>query len=226
MSTPSAARPTRRTARAARATAVATAALALLAVTACTSEEPEPGPSASTSPSPSPSASSESPTPTASSASPTPSASATLAGFSLEEKKTSTWPELGTSLGIGVESRVGTHSGYDRVVYQFSLDGKPTYRVRWVDAPIDDGSGERRDVPGDAWLEVLVTSVDIPGESAPSPDGPLPATLEGTGIAAAEPIWGGFEGYGQQFIGVTGEQRPFRVSVLSAPTRLVVDIAR
>ncbi len=223
MSTPSAASPTRRTARAARSTAVATAALALLAVTACTSEEPEPSPSPSTSLSPSPSASSESPSP---SASPTPSASATLAGFSLREKKTSTWPELGTSIGIGVESRVGKHSGYDRVVYQFSLDGKPTYRVRWVDAPIEDGSGERRDVPGDAWLEVLVTSVDIPGESAPSPDGPLPATLEGTGIAAAEPIWGGFEGYGQQFIGVTGEQRPFRVSVLSAPTRLVVDIAR
>ncbi len=221
MSTPSAARRTR---RAVRATTVATAALALLAVAACTSEDPEPG--TSTSAAPSPSASSESPTPTAPSASPTPSASATLAGFSLEEKKTAGWPELGTTIGIGVESRVGTHSGYDRVVYQFSLDGKPTYRVRWVDAPIEDGSGERRDVPGDAWLEVLVTSVDIPGESAPSPDGPLPATLEGTGIAAAEPIWGGFEGYGQQFIGVTGEQRPFRVSVLSAPVRLVVDIAR
>lgn len=223
MSTPSVRRP-RRAVRAVRATTVATAALALLAVTACTSEDPEPSPG--TSLSPSPSAGSESPTPTASSDSPTPSASATLAGFSLEEKKTSTWPELGTTVGIGVESRVGTHSGYDRVVYQFSLDGKPTYRVRWVEAPIEDGSGERRDVPGDAWLEVLVTSVDIPGESAPSPDGPLPATLEGTGIAAADPIWGGFEGYGQQFIGVTGEQRPFRVSVLSAPARLVVDIAR
>lgn len=222
MSTP----PARRTRRTRRAATVATAALALLAVAACTSEDPEPV--TSTSAAPSPSASSESPTPTASSASPTPSASATatLAGFSLEEKKTAGWPELGTTIGIGVESRVGTHSGYDRVVYQFSLDGKPTYRVRWVDAPIEDGSGERRDVPGDAWLEVLVTSVDIPGESAPSPDGPLPATLKGTGIAAADPIWGGFEGYGQQFIGVTGEQRPFRVSVLSAPVRLVVDIAR
>lgn len=214
----------RRSRRALRPTAVATAALALLAVTACTSEDPEPSPSPTVSPSPS--TSSVSPTPSASSATPTPSASATLAGFSLEEQKTATWPELGTSIGIGIESRVGKHTGYDRVVYQFSLDGKPTYRVRWVDAPIEDGSGERRDVPGDAWLEVMVTSVDIPGESAPSPDGPLPATLAGTGIAAADPIYGGFEGYGQQFIGVTGEQRPFRVSVLSAPTRLVVDIAR
>ena len=223
MSTPSVRR-TRRAVRAVRATTVATAALALLAVTACTSEDPEPSPG--TSLSPSPSAGSESPTPTASSDSPTPSASATLAGFSLEEKKTSTWPSSAPRSASASSPGSAPTPATTGVVYQFSLDGKPTYRVRWVEAPIEDGSGKRRDVPGDAWLEVLVTSVDIPGESAPSPDGPLPATLEGTGIAAADPIWGGFEGYGQQFIGVTGEQRPFRVSVLSAPTRLVVDIAR
>ncbi|QIM22645.1 hypothetical protein G7075_18375 [Phycicoccus sp. HDW14] len=217
--------PVRRTRRVARGGAAATAALAVVALAACTTsgkEEPGLGPD----PSVSSSSASPSATPDPSTSSASPSPSTTLAGFSLEEQKTAGWPELGSSIGIGVESRVGKHTGYDRVVYQFSKAGTPTYRVRWVDAPVEDGSGDRRDVPGDAWLEVMVTSVDIPGESAPSPDDPLPATLKGTGIASADAIWGGFEGYGQQFIGVTGGQRPFRVSLLTGPTRLVVDVAR
>ncbi len=38
--------------------------------------------------------------------------------------------------------RVGRHSGYDRVVWEFPGAGLPTYRVRYVDTPIADGSGD------------------------------------------------------------------------------------
>ena len=43
-------------------------------------------------------------------------------------------------------------------------------------------------------------------------------------IAQAMPVYGGFEGYGQSFVGVRDRQRPFKVTVLTAPTRLVVDV--
>ena len=189
-----------------------------LALSGCTQggrEDPGLGPDPSASSRPS----TDSPSATATSpdASPSSTSSPLPEGFSLEVQQSPAWPELGGQVGVGVESRVGRHAAYDRVVYQFTRAAKPTYRVRWVDEPLDDATGERKDVPGDAWLEVLVTSVGVPGESAPTPDDPLASTLEGTGIAAAPAIWGGFEGYGQQFIGVRGERRPFRVSVLTGP---------
>lgn len=217
----------RSTDRTRRTGVVLAAGLAVVALAACTTsgrEEPGLGPD------PSVSASSSSPSPTQSSASPTPSATpspaSTLAGFSVDEQKSDDWPALGADLGIGLESRVGKHSGYDRVVYEFSGPDAPNYAVRYVDRPIADGSGEPVEVAGDVWLEVLVNSLDVPGESAPSPDDPLPATLKGTGVAEAKAIWGGFEGVGQGFIGLTGDQRPFKVSTATNPSRLVVDIAR
>lgn len=223
---------TRRRTPTVRVLGVGVAVLALAAVAGCSSDPDDPAPvstsaspstSEPASPSPSPS---DSPSATADpSASPSPSASVP-AGYSLDERTSGDWPTLGGRVGIGLESRVAGHTTYDRVVYQFARDGVPSYRVHYVDAPIEDPSGERKDVPGDAWLEVLVSTVDMPGESAPSADDPLPRTLEGTGIAAAPAIWGGFEGVGQQFIGLRGGQRPFTVSVLENPTRLVVDIAR
>ena len=200
---------------------VATAALATTA--ACSGkEEPGPGPD----PSPSTTASSTSPSPspsTTSSTSPTPTVPA---GFSMTEQASPGWPALGPDLGVGRESRVGRHEGYDRVVYEFTGPDAPNYRVHYVDRPIGDGSGAPVAVAGDVWLEVLVTSLGIPGESAPTADDPLPETLRGTGIAAADALWGGFEGVGQAFIGLDGEQRPFTVSTATNPSRLIVDIAR
>lgn len=221
---------TRRRTPTVRTLGVGVSVLALAAVAGCSSGPDDPSPTSSSA-APTASASS-SPTDSASassspSESSSPSASASLpAGFSLDEQSTADWPALGGRVGIGIESRVGGHGSYDRVVYQFARDGAPSYRVHYVDEPIQDGSGERKDVAGDVWLEVLVSTVDMPGESAPTADDPLPETLEGTGIAAAPAIWGGFEGVGQSFIGLTGGQRPFKVSVLSNPTRLVVDVAR
>ncbi|MGG5257794.1 AMIN-like domain-containing (lipo)protein [Phycicoccus avicenniae] len=217
----------RRTDRTRRTGVVLAAALAVVALAACTTsgkEEPGLGPDPSTTAS-SPSAS-PTPTPTASSSTPSPSTSPTLAGFSLADRQSKDWPELGGALGIGLESRVGKHTGYVRVVYEFSGPDVPNYAVRYVDAPVADGSGDRVTVAGDVWLEVLVSSLDVPGESAPSPDDPLPATLKGTGVAEAKAIWGGFEGIGQGFIGLTGERRPFKVTTATNPSRLVVDIAR
>jgi hypothetical protein len=135
-----------------------------------------------------------------------------------------TYPSLGGDLGAIGLVRVGGHTGYDRVVWQFPGAGRPSFQVHYVDQPIADGSGDVVAVPGDAYLEVMVSSVGIPAANAPRPGNAPAASLAGTVIAQARPVYGGFEGVGQSFVGVRDRERPFRVAVLTNPTRLVVDI--
>jgi hypothetical protein len=134
------------------------------------------------------------------------------------------YPDLGGDLGaIGVV-RVGRHTGYDRVVWQFPGAGRPSFQVQYVPQPIADGSGDVVDVPGDAFLEVLISAVGIPSATAPRPRNASAASLTGTVIVQARPVYGGFEAVGQSFVGVRDRERPFRAAVLTNPTRLVVDI--
>ncbi len=196
----------------------------VLAVAGCSDDsppDPSPSPTASSaSPSPSPTASPSSPSPTAS---PTGSPSVP-AGFSLDDATSPRFPNLGGDLGgIGIV-RVGRHTGYDRVVWQFTGKGRPTYQVRYVEEPTADGSGDVVDVRGDAYLEVLITTVGIPAAGTAPPKDASASSIAGTVIAQAMPVYGGFEGYGQSFVGVRDRQRPFKVTVLTAPTRLVVDV--
>ena len=203
-----------------RIAAVLTAAFVALA--GC-SDEPEPSPSPSpSSVTPAPSTSAPSDT-----ASPTPSSSVP-AGFSLDVVSSPTFPGLGGDLGGMAIVRVGHHPGYDRVVWEFEGTGVPTYRVQYVDEPLGDATGDPVPVRGDAFIEVLVTSVGIPQEGTSRPPDASASSLSGTVVAEAKAIYGGFEGYGQTFIGVRDRQRPFKVIVLQDPmnpTRLVVDIA-
>ncbi|HYN68040.1 MAG TPA: hypothetical protein VES93_14225 [Ornithinibacter sp.] len=200
------------------------AALSLMALAGCSDDGP-PDPS----PSPSASSASPSPSPTAGSPSTSPTNSPTVrpsvpSGFSLDDVSSPGFPNLGGDLGgIGVV-RVGRHAGYDRVVWQFPGSGRPTYQVRYVDEPTADGSGDVVDVRGAAYLEVLITTVGIPAPGTPPPEDASASSIAGTVIEQAMPVYGGFEGYGQSFVGVRDRQRPFKVTVLTSPTRLVVDV--
>ena len=194
-----------------------------LALVGCSDDEPA-------SPMPTQSSATSSPSPSASvSASPTNSASPTgtasvPAGFSLDAVSSPGYPSLGGDLGTIGLVRVGGHTGYDRVVWQFPGAGRPSFQVHYVDQPIADGSGDVVAVPGDAYLEVMISSVGIPAANAPRPGNASAASLVGTVIAQARPVYGGFEAVGQSFVGVRDRERPFRVAVLTNPTRLVVDI--
>ena len=200
-------------------------AAAVIALAGCTSDDPPDVPPTTTS---SPAVTTTS-APTTSAA--TPSASpgdepTTSEEFSTDDVSSPTFPDMGGDLGgVGVV-RVGRHSAFDRVVWEFPGSGRPTFRVRYVDDPTADGSGDSVEVRGDAYLEVVVSTVGIPDAGSTRPADAQPAALEGTVIAEAKAIYGGFEGYGQSFIGVRDRERPFRAFVLSAPTRLVVDVAR
>ncbi|MGL5860064.1 MAG: AMIN-like domain-containing (lipo)protein [Phycicoccus sp.] len=122
--------------------------------------------------------------------------------------------------------RFGRQEGYDRVVYEFSGTGPADYLVQYVEEPIAEGSGDVVQVAGDAYLQVLVTALAYPeGDEQPPPDVPASA-LEGTAVAESSALFAGFEGMGQVFVGIRGGQRPFRVTALREPTRLVIDVAR
>ena len=199
-------------------------AVAVLALAGCTSDTPDVPTTASSA-----TVTATTSAPTTSGA--TPSASpgdepTTSEGFSTDDVSSSTFPDMGGDLGgVGVV-RVGRHSAFDRVVWEFPGSGRPTFRVRYVDEPRADGSGDPVDVRGDAYLEVVVSAVGIPDAGSTRPPDAQAGALAGTVIAEANAIYGGFEGYGQSFIGVRDRERPFRAFVLSSPTRLVVDVAR
>ena len=194
-----------------------------LALVGCTGESP-PSPSVTTTTA-APSPSTTTPSPTTASPSPTSSSPAAApAGYSIDGRTSPTFPNLGGDLGGIGRVRVGHHAGYDRVVWEFTGAGRPTYKVHYVDEPLGDGSGDPVPVKGKAYVEVLITSVGIPADGTQRPKDATAAAMSGTVIAQAAGIYGGFEGYGQTFIGVRDKARPLRVSTLTNPTRLVVDV--
>ena len=119
--------------------------------------------------------------------------------------------------------RVGTHDGYDRVVFEFA-SGLPDAVIEAALPPFyADPSGLELEVAGSAFLKVTMH-----GASKVSPDGGVTYS----GSTNFEPgfdqlvqlIEGGdFEAVSTWYLGLDGGGC-IRVLTLSAPTRLVIDI--
>jgi hypothetical protein len=135
----------------------------------------------------------------------------------------------GASQGLGLLTavRVGAQPGFDRVVFEFE-SAVPGYSVEYVPLPLTaDPSGLPVAIQGDHALWVRME----PAASYDPASDPLRLTYTGpTRISTSLPTavevvkTGDFEAVLSWAIGVRGEQ-PFKVSTLSAPPRLVVDIA-
>lgn len=120
------------------------------------------------------------------------------------------------------------HEGFDRVVFQFR-NGLPGYRVEYVQPPIiEDGSGNRVDVEGDAFVTVrmeLASGFDVSvGEGEMVYTGPrrLEGSDAGTSTVNEVVRTGDFEAVLAWAVGLD-DRVPFRVLVLDSPARLVVD---
>lgn len=119
--------------------------------------------------------------------------------------------------------RVGTHDGYDRVVFEFA-SGIPDAVIEGVLPPLyADPSGLEVDVAGTAFLKV-----SMHGASKMSPEGGV--TYDGStnfepGFdRLAQLIEGGdFEAVSTWYLGLDGAGC-FRVLTLVDPSRLVIDI--
>ena len=123
--------------------------------------------------------------------------------------------------------RAASHEGYDRVVFEFR-NGAPGYDVRYVERPVQaDGSGEEVDVAGGAVLVVRMEpalDADLTQESAPRTYlGPARFTPDTSAVVEVVRT-GGFEAVLTWAVGVD-EERPFRVTRLEQPARIVLDVA-
>lgn len=123
-------------------------------------------------------------------------------------------------------ARVARQDGFDRVVLELdgTSPGEPGWRVEYTDAPSSQGSGDPVDVAGDAVLAVIITGTGYPfdtGVEEVAEDPALPADLE---VVQDVVLGAVFEGQYEAFIGLSGE-RPFTVTRLTDPTRVVIDIA-
>ena len=119
--------------------------------------------------------------------------------------------------------RIGTHDGYDRVVFEFD-SGIPTVTVAAALPPFyEDASGLPVVVIGSAFLRVTMT-----GASAVNPDGVVvydgPNSFTPGFPRLAHLVRGGdFEAVSTWYIGLNGGAC-LRVFALESPSRLVIDI--
>jgi hypothetical protein len=119
--------------------------------------------------------------------------------------------------------RVASHDGFDRIVLDFGDAAAPGYRIEYVDRPVRAcGSGEVVELPGDGWL-----AIDLRPAAAHDDRGY--ATVQSRDLAADLPVIQrlrstcDFEAVVQWVAAVRSPNR-FRVTELTRPTRLVVDI--
>lgn len=130
----------------------------------------------------------------------------------------------GGSVGTLADIRVGGHEGFDRVVFEFTGSGTPSWNVRYVEEAIQDASGEPVPVDGDAILEVTLFSVEIPEPDGTFYDGPDEIRVEATEQVKEVVYSSLFEGYLQAFIGVDDGEQPFRAYAMEDPSRIVVEV--
>ncbi len=131
-----------------------------------------------------------------------------------------------TRVALLTAVRAAAHDGFDRVVFQFR-NAMPGYVVRYVRAPVRaDGSGAPVAVKGRAVLLVRMEpalDADLSKESAPrtytGPTRLRPPTSTVVELVRT----GGFESVLSWAVGL-GERRPFRVTALKNPSRLVIDV--
>lgn len=131
-------------------------------------------------------------------------------------------PSRGAALSV-TDVRVAAHDDFDRVVYEFGGTGTPGWSIRYVDEAVQDGSGETIDVPGRSMLEVSLTGTGYPFDTGVQEySGPNPQ--DGAGAVTQVRIATVFEGVTQSFIGLSTPPRPVKVSLLSDPVRVAVDV--
>lgn len=113
--------------------------------------------------------------------------------------------------------RVVAGEGRDRIVLTFAGEGTPGFLIRYVKEPIAEGSGEPIDLDGDTFLQLA-----IHGTPTTDPIAPLRRKLGGDVVDVDGGV--AWEGVTVAHLGIEGGRTPFRVAVLTQPTRLVVEL--
>jgi hypothetical protein len=123
--------------------------------------------------------------------------------------------------------RLGEHPTYDRIVFDLAGTGVPAVHLEEVTPPLRaDPSDLALDVAGRSFVRIVLVGATGLGTATGGP-----ATY--TGPAAFRPTYprlvelvrrGDYEAYFSWYAGLSGGAC-YRVSVMTAPTRLIVDLA-
>jgi hypothetical protein len=146
-------------------------------------------------------------------------------GAAADTAPTSTAPASGPAKFTGyptlVDVRWGAHTGYDRVVFEFK-GGTPAYRVAYGTLR-GLGTGSTIALAGEADLVVdFETARAHDGSGRPT----YPLTTKDPLLKTLRQVkWGGdYEGYVRAGLGLR-DRVGFRVTTLTSPPRVVVDVA-
>jgi hypothetical protein len=126
-----------------------------------------------------------------------------------------TSPQSGAQAALS-SIAAGCHSGYDRFVIRASSGGTPGYDVRYVSHVVADPSGNPVSLAG--TKRILVVIRNARGHTLPSTLNPGCSNLRQIKKA------GDFEGVVSFGLGLR-RKTGFRVFRLTAPTRIVIDVA-
>lgn len=172
-------------------------------------------------PSPSPVASPTSSEPPLAAATPEPIASDALGEFScdLPVVEQPTQPNVTNIVGV----RVGSHEGYDRVVFEFTA-GTPELTLDRATPPFtQDGSGQPVEAEGQSFLVLVMRGGTKQTEDGTSSyDGPT--DFDPRFSQLVDLIEGGdFEAQSTWYLGLR-EDTCVRLSLLTGPDRIVIDV--
>ena len=119
--------------------------------------------------------------------------------------------------------RIGSHDGYDRVVFEFT-DGTPEIALERATPPfVQDGSGAPMEVEGESVLRLVMRNgTKQMDDGSSSYDGPLDFDPDFPALVDLVEA-GDFEAQSTWYLGLSAESC-VRVSLLEDAPRLVIDI--
>lgn len=198
-----------------------------------TPDQTSPQPSPTTPEQTSPSPEQGSPTngqPTATPETPTeePSPAATLEPvdeFSTENQHSAGWPEYGdTSNVYPTAVRTAVHDGFERVVIEHAGTGQPSFFTQYTTEPREPGIGTLVDTGSGAYLEITLSGttapLDLPPDMLEHGVHIDDLDTQATEVVVSFAPW---EATSTYYLGLD-QQRPYAVSVLESPVRVVIDI--
>jgi len=125
-------------------------------------------------------------------------------------------------VAVQTDTRFAEHADFDRVVFDFT-DNAPGYRIEYVDPPIlADGSGLEVEIEGQAFLQVRFLGAQAHDEAGNATIDELEIMAGLASILEIE-LTGDFEGQVTWVLGLP-EELDFRVTDLTDPTRVVIDV--